>query len=575
MGGGSFPDTINTLADTAETAIKVIDGVKYVVDIYGDIIDKYSNLKRQYEGYHDEMMNRNAVPLNTSAGASGSSKTPERDVRQVKPKTKRDSHLTRTYPSVIDGNRMGIGAENLLNTLVCRLNPVAYSDNVAEFLKRMNRKLTYSNEFCLQLMSNEQERHVQMHWFRHSHSNATGYFTWPNLAYVLQPSAADPINGNIGAPNPNLPGLNVLAFGEGQTQPNGSSLYAPVSRQDLEEMSMKCFTQSPSFDELANRSRVYEVQSGSPDTVTVLGNASVPFQEHVLGSHPRKSLLELGNLGPNSDHEAYWPNKLKAVIVDGGVNYLFENKHGTDCKIEIIVVKVKKGHENVANGFLSGYASELGKAWVKRKSAWVGTDKLNGKAPLETDVFTNPYYPLLPEDSRNANIHDVHLTQKKRFAFCLPSGAKRSVKIPFGGHVYDPAHCRTTPTQGATTNLYEPGLAVGVIIAINGQMVSSFNTHANDNLQLISRDMISGTNVVVMGEYYERVQAAKLDSEPTSRMYSKGDIDPHLATSEGWETKAMQIVPSGNVLRGPTVANFIGHTTHQSNGFTGAAVEQL
>jgi hypothetical protein len=514
----------------------------------------------------------------------------ETDVKETPPYTKKNHHLNRSYPHIIDGHRMGIGAEQLLNTLVCRVNSPVTSDNIAEFLKRMNRKLTFNSQFCLQLFANEQQRHVQVHWFRHSSSDVGARYFGSGQHTLLLPTqiGASTLNGNPGAPDPNLPGLNVSAFGESQTFGIGATLYAPVSRQDLEEMSLKCFTSFPQFNEIGGIAKTTSIGGGG-GTVTQYGIEPLPFVEHAVGSnsHPVISKLQELNDVSAGVSPTTWRNRLKAVICDGGVEYLFENKHGTDAQIEVIVVKVKKGHEEEANidggsmnvnkeyiaSGLYDYSQELGKAWVKRKSAYAGTDQLNGKAPAVGDVMYNPYYPLLPEDTRNADVNKVHFSQKKRFKFCLPSGAKRTVKIPFGGHVYDPSHMRTTPAPSTYNNLLEPGLAVGVIIAVNGQIISSNSIKdanedpsINDRLQIVSRDMISGSNVVIMGEYYERVQACKLDSEPTTKLYSQGDIDPMLYPSTGWRTEPMQIIPSANIIRGSVLRTNIGHTTQDTSG---------
>lgn len=539
-------------ASGLDYTVRVFDGVRYVVDAAGHVI-------RALDEFDEYLYKRSKRPRNTDAAGGGEVKT-EKDVSYSKDKT-----LSKTmYKPCIDGHTIGVGAEVLMRGLTTRLAQRAYADNIREFFKRLNRRKKFSSQFCLQLFVNENDRHVQMHWFRHVKDTNK----YPAVHNMLVPYSTNELDASGETTNP-LSGLEVNGYGVYQDRGYGRSLWSPASMQDLEEMSYKLGTTISTWQ--------------GNDLSTSL--PSLPFVDwNMIASHPARSALYFANNPVGNPSTTTWQQQLKAVLVDGGVKYLFENKHGSDAFVEIIVVKVKRGREkeisgssdsDTANTALGQYAAALGSAWVRKQQGIAGTDNLLGKIPAADDVFSNPWYPLLPEDHRNAANLSVHMTQKKRFKFALPSGAKRNVNISFGGHVWDPASVTVNELETNGVGGVHGKYTVGVIIAVNGQIVSSLNTRDTNSAQIVSRDMYSSGNVLIMGEYYETVQACVQGPDASSKFYSRSEIDPRIVSSSGWTTEAMQIIPPSQIIRGPHESVNIGHTMNDTAGNSSNVTERI
>jgi hypothetical protein len=471
----------------------------------------------------------------------------------------------KTYTRQIRGaSSIFAGGEVVGKPMSLRLGTAVAHDNIPAFLDHLNKKGTMRIEFVNQFVGDDQTRSCHMMVFRHR-------ATLGSIAgRILKPTAtfSNPV---IGASTV-VSALHSNFFDTSRaTCSNGKVMYAGFNLGDIEENCMRLL----SYNALERTDPITATTfSAAPLVIptAILWNPLDKVKADWTAVQNSKSIMDdvyagnnptLQNNNPTvSQHREY-----RAVIRDGGVTIDFQNKHPTGCFVEIIVVKLKETHVSPAISLIAAtadqplfsYTQAIGTGYLRKITSVLGSDDVGGRAPKIDDVFSSPYFPLLPPDPKNVDASLAHFSEKSRQSFALSSGAKRTVKLSFGGKVYD-------PNQDDDFSAYS-NMSYGVIIAVNGQQTSAILQQGTDHL--ISGDACTGHNLNMKCEYYEHLQACKLVNPDSTNLFIRGQMEPKVVTASlpaGVTYHPYQILAANAVLRGNGPSVSAGNTFHQGDG---------
>jgi len=489
-----------TGSDLVNMAVRTINGIKYYVDAAGHVHSTVNKIREKVSEFRKRHRNDSS---------------PKEEADPQNQQRTKSSHMV--VPGQLD---LFTGGDVQLPPLTARIGLPKTADNIKHFLETMNRKGFYRNEFQCQYVGDDQVRSCQMMIFRHRKSDrttssrflkATSTFNGPTIN-VGNPAVATGINGM---------GINFFNSSLGASQ--GKVMWSDVGLNDMEEYGLQLLGKHAVRD---------DVHYGETTVETVIESNDSAF-----GSAKLVLPLWVGQNNQSVSTASIPRKQYKAVIRDGGIQFDFQNKHPTGCFIELIVVRFKRDKfDNITSnidlaGFdepLKSYGACLGKAYVKKINEKQGSISAQGYQAAASDVLSNPYAPFLPTDSRNTDKNTEYMSQKSRYKFALPSGAKRHVKISFGGHVYDPRDTLGGAATLAASTFND--LTIGIIIAINGQHMGALFT-SNSGAQLVSGNVCTGHNVFVKGEYYENIQALKMVPDSNSTVNTRGTIEGRVPTT--------------------------------------------
>ena len=391
-----------------------------------------------------------------------------------------------------------------------RLAKSVYADNISWLMYMLNRKSTLRACSEIQIIGDSEQRSCHMFTYRHRQTTST-----IPASRTLLPK------NTLGTWYPKVDGTLVtntstimLDLNQGSTPEyyNGKCFYAPINIADLENQS---FALMAPFIQQS-----YSMNSSTGNEPISMETFSAPLS-YVRSPYYNYSAVQNGTT--NVETPSFNRPNISPIIVDGGLKIDFSNKGPSGAFIEILVLKRKQNYNsavpatNVANNAdqpLNSYVTAIGSGYLTQHANNQGVVNLQGDQPQLNDVFSSPYHKLLPE-SRYVKPANTIFSQKERFKFALPSGAKKHCKISFGGF---------TGTGRPGEEGFSPE-TVSVIIAINGQIQSAELSKNGDNL--VTGNICSPHNVMLNTEYYETVQAGK-HNKPQTAAYIKGDLDPRF-----------------------------------------------
>ena len=192
-------------------------------------------------------------------------------------------------------------------------------------------------------------------------------------------------------------------------------------------------------------------------------------------AHRKQSAIQINNQWNEYDYnDAYQnaPYKYNMCFNGGVIDYNFNNMEDSPCKVTVIVYKVKKTAELPATLADVNSSKEqqlywpdvffnrdllvdpIGEAYVQNQYKELGTDNLEGRKPLKSDIWAKPEYPFLPELKRTIQ-SALPYKEVMRNEFAMPSGAHRHVVINLPGDIYDPANTKAVINE---TFEYTPGV---------------------------------------------------------------------------------------------------------------------
>jgi len=422
-------------------------------------------------------------------------------------------------------------------TTSLRIAKSVYVDNMPWLINQLNRKMTLRAQAEVQIMGDSEQRSCHMFTYRHRHTTTTmpaNRVLKPyNNSGVWYPKVDGTVVGQMG-----IYALDLNQGGSNQAYYNGKCFYAPFNVADLENQSFQLMT--PFF----HASNVVTGNVNSVDTPNMEN-----WQQGNLAAVSGYYALHTADGNPYNNELAKTYNRpiVSPTIVDGGVKLTFSNKGPSGAFIEVLVVKKKQTLEgtiptsNTANGSdepMNSYVTALGRGQKQKACNTQGVVYLDTDAISETAVIQSPYHKLLP-DSKYARKQDVDFSQKERFKFALPSSAKKTVNLNFGGF---------NGIGDQISEVFCPD-TVSVIIAVNGQIQSAEITKNGDNL--VTGNICSPHNVMCMLDYHETVQAAK-QAMPSTKAYINGDVRPELKTGNwptGISAHPFQMIAAEKVFR--------------------------
>ena len=331
---------------------------------------------------------------------------------------------------------------------------------------------------------------------------------------------------------------------------DGQVSYAPANLPDLEDMSwnLNKLKLAPSNKLTYDENTVTSVFTGDPQTFagalvplpmsgpdytptgvvsvctgtvtsTLQPNAlspqflnNVPNYQHDM--HRRQSQLRQNNYEAVNTTalsatagDRYTSNYIfDACLRNGSIEFEFMNKKDVGAHVEVIVYGFKKSQPLSAedsrysvpyNLNTSGPAVEayyplnyivdgISKGYMDTVGQDYATENFQGRPPVNTDIYNNANFPLLPNKLKKTVEGDLPSKEIMRNKFAMSAGSRRSVTIKLPGVKYNPA---AKPVTDAPRSL--PGfnnsnqlnynaipcidpMTYGVVLSVHGQKMTRF-----------------------------------------------------------------------------------------------------
>lgn len=451
------------------------------------------------------------------------------------------------------------GAEVVERPLSYRLSGRESLNPLKAFLRDFNLPKKYTSQFACQYVGDDQLRSCQGLVFRHVASLSTVDIA----TRVLKPNwTYKPVT--IGsAPGTQITDLPYNFFDA--SIDNMKTMVAPLNIYDMLALASSI---TPPAGNLKN-----DIFYSPGASTTTTGQSDINQVDSwgqtssalttAVPSWVANYLNKLDDPYTSTNFNVARSPKIVFASAVGGVQLYFENKHPVGAFIEIIVYKNRRDAADVSPSFfnsssdsiMSNLEAACGVSYVNRVCSMRANDYGSGDSPSRSDVTTSPYYPLLPKPDVRFYPTQCNFSEKHRMKFALGSGHKRSVRISFGGMKFDP---RSMAEAWSSEQ-------VVLVIAINGQMISGLAQLGSENL--ITGDACSGHNVLVRGQYYERIYP--LQCTRGSTLFTQQSMDPRITTSVAGVTFSPYImIPAQNSIRngnlqeeaGKIVDNFDGNS---------------
>ncbi len=426
-----------------------------------------------------------------------------------------------------DSNLLVSTGENRLTSLNVKLGKQIYPDVISPFLQALNGHGKVQMQFGGRCISTLGNRHTSMQMFRHNlSSNTTASTAYPTamLPFILTPGNPTPFYPGGGTTGGNFP------IGDTSMRDclNNKCYWAPYNLSDLEDCSWNL-----------NKLKLGQERWAQAADVPVEKFQVPIFQAN---SHARKSAIFTNNdlvpsapsIGSTAGGAA--PYRYNAVLNKGSVHYDFMNKGTGGAKVEIIIYRVKKS--NTLNATSSGQLSTnndfcnnalqspIGLGYIATQTSAAGTDALNGRVPLETDVYQKAAYPLLPKLKKTKQM-DQPFVEVVRQTFAMPSGSRREVTFDLPGEVYDPNNqMGSSSAVSAGTppilnhHMYAVYLSVSGVVCTDQVTPVATSADAAFNVG----DVFSAANVQFYGTYTEFIGACQYNNRKTPNLYSCGAL---------------------------------------------------
>ena len=466
------------------------------------------------------------------------------------------NHETRVYDQQLLGNA---GAQRLVALNMKLGNRLGRLDHFGPFLANLNQsgrvKTSWNGSFVSlpyvatgdDARSGLDQRSVVMQLFRHRMSDDDGAMSgnttqapYPGSVYdpavptvpsgkphcLFPNNTSQPVNKaympDLTLPLPETGGVAADTVNNAFSKhTSGQVSFCAINRPDLEDMSWNL-----------NKLKLQAPTTGATNkNIAQSFMDAVPF--YVKNQHRRQSILQQNNFqatkaatlasGFDTEGVKVSPYIYKPVLKYGTISYELMNKNDTGCQIEFIVYKFKKTanlsssasdyEDPVSNlGVSASYPlnkifAAVGQGYINTVGDDLSTENLQGRKPLEKDIFSNPAFPLLPTLSKTVKSAQPCI-EVMRNKFAMPSGSRRTMSINLPGEVYNPCSIRRTSVKEGTDAVAadtdplkvktlvnstdtESGMAMGlqllaselsicdeysygVVIAVNGQKQTRF-----------------------------------------------------------------------------------------------------
>ncbi|MDC0231454.1 hypothetical protein OAK19_05760, partial [Aureispira] len=450
-------------------------------------------------------------------------------------------HEVQLYDKHILANQ---GTQRLTSLSMNCGSRLPHIDKYGPFLKNLNQNGRIVMNWTGTLETTQINfRHVSMQMFRHSLSKNEYNLTqgvYPSAGTAppgLNPHILLPASSQNSAYIP--PRTHEPASGDSIANPfykhfAGEVSFAPANLPDLEDMSwnLNKLKLAPSNKlTYANNAATF---TGDEDTIDTSGASAtftpsgvVTLQENALSPqwlnnvpnyqhdrHRRQSQMRQNNfeavnteaLGPSAG-DRYTSNYIfDACLRHGTVEFEFMNKKDVGAHVEVIVYGFKKSQPLSADDndytsakslLTSGPATTayyplnylvdgISKGYMDTVGQDYSTENFRGRPPVNTDVYNNANFPLLPNKLKKTVEGDLPSKEIMRNKFAMSAGSRRSVTIKLPGVKYNPA---SKPTIGSPDTL--PGInnsnqltreevpcidnmTYGVVLAVHGQKMTRF-----------------------------------------------------------------------------------------------------
>lgn len=470
-------------------------------------------------------------------------------------------------------------------------------DSLANLFSYVNGRGTVVSEFGGWMESPINARNTTWQIFRHNLSNEDNKPTINGIygaAYkILVPAAGslEPVPGNP-------PSLNVDFANPYHAVGKNDTWFAPLNRSDYEDMSWN----------LNKLKFINDInQSFATDAKLLQGEAQAGTGGE-SGLHRQHSLLYQNNLtpatvNPQGQIQSQLRPQYNMVFNSGSCSYDFMNKGDGPLKAIVSVWRVKKHHVmsndpetynmsgssqmpvpapfNTYRGIPGQLYTGIGQGYNDSMKAKLGTDQMNGKDPLYSDVWEDPNTPFLPV-TRYTHASDMPCKEVSRFEFALASGSRRNLTVEFGGEIYDPTTVQQrTGTYNGTLDELFPEIvdqfSYIVCISTAGCRVSrgydpANQTSTDTDASYRLGDMVSGSMLQWKARYVEKLGAVAYKKPKRNNITVSGMIEQYGGTGSSLITgeKPVTMLPQSSAVRQPptydgTGAKVTSSASHLSN----------
>jgi len=413
-------------------------------------------------------------------------------------------------------------------------------DNSPDIFKQMNRKGTMSFDFKFHMSSVQGQRSWCYNAFRHKWSpdntyNNGGNVTqeFPTGTAILQPRYAlahayEPAGQNI-THTACLDGKNHL------------TMFAGVNLSDLEDMSYNLI-----YNKQALRPFIDNIDSESTIDLEL---PQSPWQ-HMRCSYPYYLNSFPNAINPNLKV----PPQIFTGINRGVITYLMTNTNTHPCRVEVVVLRVKKTAilpTNVSDYLVTSggvdyqgrvltdlYETALGENYVKHGKRNRSTDTLGGLGRTNDDILTNPKVKFLANLS-GEDASRVPFTEVSRQAMVLAAGDKRQMVVKLPGLKYNPFTSSVAAAQLSTAQArvqVKPfdSHCYYVAVSVNGLISTTrlINTTDAENpvAGFVDGSEFTSSSIIVEGNYKEYIQAGTIKEEFGKELETFGRINPDVYT---------------------------------------------
>jgi len=509
-----------------------IPGAGYTPDMDADALTGKRTLKRRPTVETSGSGKKRRVVLTNRAGPRQSLNVSEA------------RHEVQLYDKHLLANQ---GTQRLTSLSMNCGSRLPHIDKYGPFLKNLNQNGRIVMNWTGTLETTAiNARHVSMQIFRHSLSKNDNNLTqgeYPSAGtsppglnpHILLPASSN--NSVYINSITNKPASGDTIYNPFYKHFDGQVSYAPANLPDLEDMSwnLNKLKLAPSNKLTYPDDTVLSTFTGDPVTLigvapynftpagtitsTVLPNALSPqFLNNVpnyqVNKHRRQSQMRQNNfeavntgaLSATAGDKVTSNYIFDACLRNGTIEFEFMNKKDVGAHVEVIVYGFKKsqplsaddesyytaydlntsGDATTAYYPLNYLVDGVSKGYMDTVGQDYATENFQGRPPVNTDIYNNANFPLLPNKLKKTVEGDLPTKEIMRNKFAMSAGSRRSVTIKLPGVKYNPAAKPTTDAPPSIPGIDNSNqltyaevpcidsMSYGVVLSVHGQKMTRF-----------------------------------------------------------------------------------------------------